>query len=223
MDIVLFSMAYPVTSLGPGSRVVLWVSGCAKRCMGCISPEMQPRNAGKAVPVDVLLRRILDLHVDGITISGGEPFDQAPALAELLSALRAARPAWDVLIYTGYLIEEIKADVSGRAKMLDCADILIDGPYRKRIPRKHPLTGSGNQRVHYLTERGRFLKPQLDAMPAEQINLGLGTGSLDMIIGVAETSTRDEVCKTFHAQPHAPRVRRRERGRLGRNGSLKAK
>jgi anaerobic ribonucleoside-triphosphate reductase activating protein len=215
MDIVLFSMAYPVTALGPGSRVVLWVSGCDKRCRGCISPEMQPRDAGKAVPVDVLLRRILELDtlVDGITISGGEPFDQAPALAELLSALRTDRPAWNVLIYTGYLIEEIKEDGSGWAKLLDCADILIDGPYRRRIPREHPLTGSGNQRVHYLTERGQSLKPRVDATPAEHVNLGLGAGSLDMIIGVTETTTRDEVCETFHAEPHTRRVRRRERRR----------
>jgi len=224
MDIVLFSMAYPVTALGPGSRIVLWVSGCDKRCRGCISPEMQPRDAGRPVPVDVLLRRILDLdtYLDGITISGGEPFDQAPALAELLSALHTERPAWSVLIYTGYLIEEIKEDGSGRAKLLDCADILIDGPYRRRIPREHPLTGSGNQRVHYLTERGRSLKLQVDATPAEQVNLGLGAGSLDMIIGVTETTTRDEVCETFHAEPHTRHVRHRQRGRLRRNGSLKA-
>jgi len=215
MDIVLFSMAYPVTSLGPGNRLVLWVAGCDKRCRGCISPEMQPRGAGKPVPAEVLLSRILDLgvSVDGVTISGGEPFDQADALIELLSALRGRRPAWNVLMYTGYLIEEIQADAGPRTKLLNYADILIDGPYRRRVPRKHPLTGSGNQRVHYLTELGQSLKAQVDAFPAEKVNLGLGTGSLDMIIGVTETSTRDEVCEAFLAETRGRRVRQRERRR----------
>ena len=212
MDIVLFSMAYPVTSLGPGNRLVLWVAGCDKRCRGCISPEMQPREAGKPVPADVLLRRILDLgtSVEGVTISGGEPFDQADALVELLSALRKERPDWNVLIYTGYLIEDIQADRGGKARLLPYADILIDGPYRKRVPREHPLTGSGNQRVHCLTQCGQSMRPQLDAFPAEKVNLGLGAGSLDMIIGVAETGTRDEICEAFKAEPRRRRVRRRE-------------
>lgn len=215
MDIVLFSMAYPVTSLGPGNRLVLWVAGCDKRCLGCISPEMQTRDAGKPVPVDALLRRILsiDASVNGITISGGEPFDQAPALVELLSALRERRPTWSILVYTGCLIEEIRADTGEKAKLLDYVDILIDGPYRRRIPRRHPLTGSGNQRVHYLSELGRSLKHKMDAFPPQQVNLGLGARSLDMIIGITETDTRATLCEAFEAQSHVPLVRRRERRR----------
>ena len=51
MNLIVHSLAHPVTSLGPGRRVVLWVTGCAKHCEGCMSPEMQDPEAGKAIPV----------------------------------------------------------------------------------------------------------------------------------------------------------------------------
>ena len=61
MKIVAHSLAYPVTSLGPGRRVVLWVAGCSRRCPGCISPELLTSDAGQEVAVE----RVLDLARPG--------------------------------------------------------------------------------------------------------------------------------------------------------------
>lgn len=192
----LFALAWPVTALGPGDRAVLWVSGCPRDCPGCISPEMQPQDAGEEVPVSVIAARLerIAAPLDGVTISGGEPFDQAEALADLLDRLRVMRPDWNVLVYTGYLIEELRADPV-RAVLLEYIDMLADGPYRQEIPRTHPLTGSGNQRVHYLTPRGAALREAVESLEPGAMNLGLSrSGRADMIIGVTDAQKRSDAC-----------------------------
>jgi anaerobic ribonucleoside-triphosphate reductase activating protein len=107
----LARMAYPVTSLGPGRRVALWVSGCGMRCRGCITPDLWDMAAGRAVEVDRVLQRILalDLPLDGITLSGGEPFDQPAPLGWLLRRVRAVRPDWSSLVFSGYPYPALKA------------------------------------------------------------------------------------------------------------------
>jgi anaerobic ribonucleoside-triphosphate reductase activating protein len=134
-----------------------------------------------------------------VTISGGEPFDQAEALAAFLHALRAQRPAWTILLYSGYTIEEIRGDAV-RPALLGAIDVLIDGPYRHDIPRIHPLTGSGNQRVHCLTPAGEAMRAAMNACRADGVNLGVGRGALDMVIGVTESATRAAVCEAFGAE-----------------------
>jgi len=193
MDAInLYSLAYPVTSLGPGLRVAFWVAGCGKDCPGCISPEMRPPDSGTRVPGETLLRRLLELEpgLSGVTVSGGEPFDQAGPLAGLLHALRVERPDWTVIIYTGYCLAELRRKSPEVADLLDCADVLIDGPYLRDVTPAHPLAGSGNQVVHYLTERGRGLQREMDSAPCQQVNLGLGRGDFNMVIGVVDESCR---------------------------------
>lgn len=201
MNLTLYSLAYPVTALGPGARVVLWVAGCQKRCDGCISPEMLAPAAGQPVPIPVLLRRLMSLEpqLDGLTISGGEPFDQSGALVVLLRDLRQLRPAWNVIVYSGYTLQEICCDMTGRAELLNYVDVLIDGPFRKEIPPKFALTGSGNQTIHYLTARGQSLRSAVESFPPGQINWGIGAGSHDMLIGVADERARDMACNALRA------------------------
>lgn len=192
----LYAAAHPVTALGPGSRLVLWVAGCGRDCPGCISPEMQPRDAGRDVPVDTLLRRIrrIETPLDGVTISGGEPFDQAGPLRVLLEALAGERPEWSVLVYSGYVLEELREEPS-RAALLGMTDILIDGPYLEDFPPQGPIAGSGNQRIHYLTARGAALRAQVESLPAGRVNLGLSrSGKCDMIIGVSDARDRAALC-----------------------------
>ncbi len=202
MNLQVYSMAYPVTSLGPGRRIVLWVSGCTKTCDGCISPEMRDPSAGKAVPVSALRRRMLELDpsIDGVTISGGEPFDQAPALAELLETVRADRPNWNVLVYSGYTLHDI-SQVAGRAALLPFVDVVIDGPYMKDMPATHPLAGSSNQVIHYLSARASTLKCAMDACTTQQLNLGIGSGSFDMLIGIVQDSLRERVHEALNEPP----------------------
>ncbi len=192
----IYGIAYPVTALGPGSRVVLWVCGCKKRCPACISPEMQNYAPKNDLEVQILAHHLLRLKLplDGLTISGGEPFDQALALSELLTALARERSSWNTIIYSGYKLSELRAGKAGETELLNHIDVLIDGSYRERIPSKHPLTGSGNQVIHFLTKRGKNLEAQIEALPPNHSNLGMGTDHRHMLIGILNPAAR----KTIH-------------------------
>ncbi len=206
MMINLHCIAYPVCSLGPGHRVAIWVSGCNKRCEGCISPELQNPISGKFIKVNTLLTRLLTVNskIEGITISGGEPLEQKESLAELLNNLRVARPDWNVLLYSGYTMNDIK-DMGGSGhRLLSLIDILIDGPFDKNIRSRHPLLGSGNQKIHYLSDNGLGLKPLIDEKPNARFELGLGSDSFQMLIGVGYQNRRTEIMKSIQLHSSNP-------------------
>jgi anaerobic ribonucleoside-triphosphate reductase activating protein len=158
MDAICVHMKEPaVTVLGPGTRYVLWVQGCHRNCPGCIAAKSHDPAAGKEIPVNALAVEIALSGADGLTISGGEPFLQAEALAELVRQIRQKRPM-GVIVYTGYLYEELLAMPEAKP-FLDEIDLLIDGPYVQALDDGKSLRGSSNQRVIPLTEQ------YLDALP----------------------------------------------------------
>ena len=137
----------------PGVRYALWVQGCPRRCPGCVAPEAQALDGGTELETGALAWEILLSGAEGLTISGGEPFLQAEALAELIRTVRRKRDL-GVIVYTGYVYEELLADPAARA-LLEETDLLIDGPYVKELDDGKSLRGSSNQRVIPLTERYR--------------------------------------------------------------------
>lgn len=144
---------YPVRTLGPGDRIGLWVSGCRRACPGCSNPELWEHRPGQQISVQdlsALIRRIAAGHpVDGLTITGGEPFDQCAELARLLNDVADITP--DVLIYTGSTLEELHArQCPDTEAVLARTAVLIDGPYVEARNTAQPLRGSDNQRIHYL-------------------------------------------------------------------------
>ncbi len=147
MKISLARMYYPVKVLGPGDRFGIWVNGCARNCDGCISPELRRYDPSKEVSTDRIMQMIrrVDGRIDGFTISGGEPFYKPEALCNLVEALVPVSD--DILIYTGYRIEELKAR-KNRAidAVLDRCAALIDGPYIARMNQGVGWMGSSNQR-----------------------------------------------------------------------------
>jgi anaerobic ribonucleoside-triphosphate reductase activating protein len=139
--------------LGPGIRYAIWVQGCPLRCRGCVSPQWIPFDGGTLVAVPDLARRVLAAPVDGVTFSGGEPFAQAAALAELATRLRAERDL-SIACYTGYPLRWLRrhADADQR-RLLSLVDLLIDGPYVQRQHADLRWRGSANQRLNVLTAR----------------------------------------------------------------------
>lgn len=140
---------------GPGLRSVLWVQGCALRCGGCFNPGFQPFKGGYEVTATGMVALLLSQHdTEGVSFSGGEPFTQAAALAEVGEAVRAAGKG--VLIFTGHEIGALRANRSpGVRRLLAAADLLAAGPYRRDLPQSHPLLASANQELVYLTGRYR--------------------------------------------------------------------
>lgn len=90
-------------------------------------------------------------RISGITISGGEPFLQAAALAQLLASVKELRPELNVIVFTGYLKKEL-AWQDAKA-LLSQIDVLIDGPYDQNKQSMRGLRGSLNQNIVFLTNR----------------------------------------------------------------------
>ena len=144
---------YPVRVLGPGERVGLWLCGCNRGCKGCSNPELWQRKPEFEISTDNLLRlihKISDAHpVDGFTISGGEPFDQAQDLSELVKEISVISD--DILIYSGYKIEELRnRNDTSTEYILNNAAVLIDGAYIEELNDNSFLRGSSNQKIHIL-------------------------------------------------------------------------
>lgn len=148
--IALSRVHYPVQSLGPGRRVGIWFQGCSIRCKGCISLDTWARK-----PADQTVEQLLHfiepwvVEADGITVSGGEPFDQSEALQELLLGLRRY-PDKDVLVYTGYALERLEL-----SKCAGLIDAIVTEPFEVDQKQTLALRGSDNQRLSCLTELGR--------------------------------------------------------------------
>ena len=139
--------------LGPGDRYGIWVQGCPLTCRECVSPQWLPFDAGTPHPVEDVAARVVQHARDGLTISGGEPFSQAEALAELIDRIRTVRDL-SVMSYTGHTLEYLRTrGTQGQQGLLDRLDLLVDGPY---LPKRHAdlaWRGSDNQRIHLLTDR----------------------------------------------------------------------
>ncbi len=146
----------PMTyALGKGLRAALWVQGCPIHCQGCVSPDWQDYREAQIVPVDEMVERILSIPgIQGLTLSGGEPMEQASALATLVNHLRLQRDL-DVICFSGYSLERLRNHPPnpGVPKLIEEIDVLIDGPYLPEFNNDCGLRGSTNQTVHYLSDR----------------------------------------------------------------------
>lgn len=153
------SMDSHCQSLGPGTRVVVWLQGCCFRCPGCIAPEMLAFRGGVPTPVEALAEQIIMLNgIDGVTFSGGEPFMQAPALANLIDQIRARRDL-SFMSYSGFTLNEIQArGEQGQLDLLSRLDLLVDGRFRRDDHATLLWRGSQNQQIHFLSERHADLR-----------------------------------------------------------------
>lgn len=152
MEISLSRVHFPVTTLGPGRRVGIWMQGCSIRCPGCISSDTWVKKA-PGTTVDELLVRVGSWlkECDGVTISGGEPFEQAAALELLLRGIRKLTTA-NILVYSGKRFSVLIEEPSVTAGLIDC---MISEPFELNSPQTKYLMGSDNQRMTCLTPLGR--------------------------------------------------------------------
>lgn len=138
---------------GPGRRAVVWVQGCLRKCPGCFNPASWSFKVNQIVTVEELVQRILsEPQNEGVTFSGGEPFWQAAALAEV--ARQVTAHGLNVMSFTGFTLEELQKHTApvGSQMLLKRLDILIDGPYIESLAIHEPTSpvSSLNQRVHVL-------------------------------------------------------------------------
>ncbi len=190
-------------AMGPGPRACVWVRGCSIHCPGCSTPELIPtvpaEGALEIVSVQELVARIAGAHaaveLEGVSFSGGEPFEQASALAEVARTVRAA--GLSTLAWSGYpraYLEGPKAP-RGTHAFLAALDVLIDGPFqRERVATGGPLRGSGNQVIHLLTDRYT-----VDAFATTHLEVALD-GAGTRVTGVTDYRALDAVLRLLGAR-----------------------
>ena len=136
---------------GPGERFVVWVQGCPLHCPGCWNGDTWSFSRRRIVTEEDLVAQILGTSgIEGVTLSGGEPFAQARALARVARAVRSA--GLSVFVFTGYAREELTGP--RHAELLAQTDVLVSGRYlQEQRTAGLPWRGSANQRVDFLTDR----------------------------------------------------------------------
>jgi anaerobic ribonucleoside-triphosphate reductase activating protein len=156
---------------GPGIRSVIWTQGCTLGCPGCWNPQTHPTDTGREVSPEDLAAEIIRAApalVEGVTISGGEPMQQAYHLLELLVHIRHRRPDWSIGLFSGYSALELQDGhyLTGHAPAVDIPtarhlwerirrylDFAVLGRYDATRPAGGPLCSSDNQRLHLFSFR----------------------------------------------------------------------
>lgn len=154
-------------SNGPGRRAVVWVQGCTLACPGCFNPDTHSNNQGTMISVDALSEEII-AHKDqleGLTISGGEPLQQAKPLAGLLHKIRELS-SLSIVLFTGYTWNQIP-NIPGGSEVLKYCDVVLAGRYNQSLRVASGLLGSSNKTFHFITSRYSLV--DLQSVPESEI------------------------------------------------------
>lgn len=126
---------------GDGIRYVVFVQGCGHHCPGCHNQKTWDFNGGNEVEPELIANDFKRRkHLDGITLSGGDPFYQQEECLRLIELLPEGTNVW---IYTGFEYEEIKD-----TELAKVADVLVTGPYVEELRCEGQMYGSSNQEIH---------------------------------------------------------------------------
>jgi anaerobic ribonucleoside-triphosphate reductase activating protein len=148
---------------GPGTRFVIWFQGCTIGCPGCFNPETHDPHGGFTASVPELLEKMAG--VEGVTVTGGEPFEQAEGLLALVRGVREGTRL-SILVFSGLTLEEIRRRPLGPS-ILNHVDVLVDGRYAGRHRLSTGLRGSDNQQVNLLTDR--YSVEQIESTPVGEV------------------------------------------------------
>jgi len=166
---------------GPGLRDLVWLQGCSIGCVGCANLAYQAHVPRVLLPVSRLIAHFRTRigRIDGCTISGGEPSQQAQAVTTLLRAVQAL--GLSTVIYSGRTLRDLEQNEDTQ-NLLRYTDMLIDGPFVAARPDRHPWLGSSNQKIYLLSQR--WSAEQL-APPATESEIILHPRSLTRIGAVS--------------------------------------
>ena len=155
---------------GPGLRAVVFFQGCTLSCPGCFNPDTHPFT-GTEVTADAVAERVISAHedhgVEGVTLTGGEPMQQAPALLELMRTLRRQLPNLSFGVFSGYSDLELvlgRYSIWGRDRseaerrrlweeIRERLDFAVLGRFNAAQPSGLPLCTSRSKALRMLSSR----------------------------------------------------------------------
>lgn len=131
---------------GPGIRLTIFTQGCLFNCPNCHNPQTHDLNGGYDQDISEIMALIeKNSLLDGVTISGGEPFLQPEPLLNLVKQIKSL--SLSVMVYSGYTFEQLINDTTKRA-LLQEIDYLVDGLFIEKLKSLELLyRGSSNQRL----------------------------------------------------------------------------
>jgi anaerobic ribonucleoside-triphosphate reductase activating protein len=133
---------------GEGIRKVIFAQGCKHHCKGCFNPDTHDFNGGYECDTEKIIERINnDYMIDGVTFSGGDPFEQAEAFAHIAKNINKDLTIW---CYTGYTLQQIidNIDRPGWKELITNIDVLVDGKFEEdKKDRNLKYKGSSNQNI----------------------------------------------------------------------------
>ena len=152
---------------GPGSRAVIWVQGCTLNCPGCFNPNTHDKNGGSRKTIDELFTWICSLgnSIEGITISGGEPLQQAKAVLSLLQRIKQETQL-STFMFSGYTKAEIET-FPVWPEISKYLDVLICGRFDQTQKLDHGIVSSFNQETLFLSNR--YTQQDLDQIPENEL------------------------------------------------------
>jgi len=198
MKIRVSKAHFPVTVLGPGRRIGIWLQGCSIGCRGCVSVDTWDPAGGAEATVGELLAWCQTVSseggFDGVTISGGEPFEQPEALGQLLRELIAWRESdgldFDILCYSGLPLKRLERE---HAPLLCLIDVLCPEPFVEKRSAPVAWRGSSNQPLVPLTERGRRIAALAQSVePGKRFQLDVSAGRV-WFIGIPQRDDMEKV------------------------------
>ena len=135
---------------GPGKRLLIFLQGCSLHCKGCINKHLWDFGKGKNISAEEMLAICKEENVEGITLHGGEPLDQAEGLIDIVNLLK--KNGFSVILFTGYNKKELKGK---KLAVWDKADLIVCGRFIEEKKNFYmQFRGSTNQRV--ITHKGPY-------------------------------------------------------------------
>lgn len=134
---------------GPGVRTTIFLTGCTLNCKNCFNKEYQNFHFGKVFDdnaFDEVMDCLSDANIHGLSVLGGEPFDNLAGLKDFIQKVRA-KSEKDIWVYSGYTFEEL-LEKDGAMDVLKNIDVLVDGRFVEDLKDlKLKFRGSSNQRI----------------------------------------------------------------------------
>lgn len=144
---------------GPGLRTAIWTQGCSIHCKGCMIPTTWEFSTLNGYKVEDLADKIIsNKRIEGLTILGGEPFDQSEALYKLVQRIKS-NSNLSIMLFTGYTSKDLEETNPYFSKIIPLLDIFIEGPYiEEKTDFSREWVGSSNQEIHFITDRYKHLE-----------------------------------------------------------------
>ena len=168
---------------------MVWTQGCSLRCLGCSNPLAHPHTPRIMVEPRRLARGILGVPgIEGMTVTGGEPFEQAAAVATLCCTVREG--GLSTMVFTGWSLEFLRSSPCAAVRgLLEQVDLLVDDPFVQHLADSTLLwRGSANQRVRFLTTR--YGPEILEERPHPEVEARFGGSDA---LGITGFPTREDL------------------------------